>query len=70
MSKALKPKSPVLSKSKLMLGIQCEKLLWLTLNMPEASASTSVSTQMQFDEGNEVGELARKLEGKGDLIEG
>ena len=70
MSRALKPKTPVLSKSKLMLGLQCEKLLWLTLNMPEASAETSVSTQLQFDEGNEVGELARKLEGKGDLIEG
>ena len=64
-----KTKTTVLSKSKLMLGLQCEKLLWLTLNKPEDKAETSVATQMQFDEGNEVGELARKLEGDGDLID-
>jgi hypothetical protein len=68
MSKALKPKSPVISKSKLMLGIQFKKLLWPTLNMPKTSAETSDSTQMQFNEGNEVEDLARKLAGKGYLI--
>ncbi|MES2528694.1 MAG: DUF2779 domain-containing protein [Bdellovibrionota bacterium] len=65
-----KTRNIVLSKSKLMLGFQCEKLLWLTLNKPLDREETSAATQMQFDEGNEVGELARKLEGPGDLIEG
>ena len=69
MTKAILSKKRVLSKSKLMLGLQCEKLLWLSVNEPGTRAETSASTQMQFDEGNEVGELARKLEGPGDLID-
>jgi predicted RecB family nuclease len=59
----------ILSKSKLMQGLQCEKLLWLSLNEPELQTEVSDSQQMQFDEGNEVGELARKLEGKGVMID-
>lgn len=58
----------ILSKSKLMRGIQCEKNLWLHLNRPELEPKIDTGTQMQFDEGNEVGELARKLAGKGVFI--
>ena len=52
-----------------MRGLQCEKNLWLNLHKPELEPKTDVATQMQFDEGNEVGELARKLAGNGLLIE-
>ncbi|MBC7753696.1 MAG: DUF2779 domain-containing protein [Moraxellaceae bacterium] len=66
-SKKTKPKT--LSKSSLMKGFQCEKYLWLSINQPEAAADTDAATQMQFDEGNEVGELARKHAGVGVLIQ-
>lgn len=58
-----------LSKSKLMRGVQCEKNLWLTLHKPELEPETDKATQKQFDEGNEVGEKAREIEGKGLLID-
>ena len=59
----------IFSKSKIMRGLQCEKNLWLHLNKPELEPKADLSTQMQFDEGNEVGELARKYAGKGVLID-
>jgi predicted RecB family nuclease len=58
----------VLSKTRLMEGFQCEKRLWLKLYKPELEPAVGVATQMSFDEGNEVGELARKHFGKGELI--
>jgi hypothetical protein len=58
-----------LSKSKLMLGIQCHKNLWLSINNKELASEVDAATQFQFDEGNEVGALARSHFGKGKLIE-
>lgn len=59
----------LLSKTRLMKGIQCPKSLWLHLNKPELEPATGVATQNQFNEGNEVGEAARKYLGRGTLIE-
>lgn len=59
----------ILSKSRIMRGLQCEKNLWLHLNKPALEPKTDAATQLQFDEGNEVGELSRKLSGKGVLID-
>ena len=59
----------ILSKSKLMKGVQCQKSLWLSIHKPELEPKVDTATQMQFDEGNEVGELAREHEGKGVLID-
>ena len=58
----------ILSKTRLMEGFQCEKRLWLKLYKPELEAEVGVATQMSFDEGNEVGELAREHFGKGEFI--
>jgi predicted RecB family nuclease len=58
-----------LSKTSLMSGIQCPKNLWLNLNRKDLAEEVDTATQMQFDEGNEVGELARKHFGKGELID-
>ena len=69
MTETSKSLNPVLSKRNLKLGLQCEKLLWALLNNPDEGMETSVSTKMHFDEGSEVRELARKLEGNGDLID-
>lgn len=52
-----------------MRGVQCEKNLWLSIHKPELEAPVDPATQMQFDEGNEVGDLARRLEKTGVLID-
>jgi CRISPR/Cas system-associated exonuclease Cas4 (RecB family) len=59
--------SLLLSKSKYLLGLQCPKLLWLSTHeiMPEPSKAL----QHRFDQGHEVGELAKKLYPQGIDIE-
>lgn len=49
--------------------MQCHKNLWLHLHRPELEPNADIATQMQFDEGKEVGELARAHFGKGLLID-
>lgn len=56
-----------LSKSKVMSGLQCQKRLYLEINHPEL-AEVSGNTQMRFDQGNRLGEVARGLYGDGVLI--
>lgn len=67
--KSKNSKNTVLSKSRLMRGVQCPKSLWLSVHRAEWERGADVATQIQFDEGNEVGDLARSHEGKGTLIE-
>ncbi len=50
-----------LSKSKIVLGLQCEKALYLTVHQPALAGETSDSQQMIFDQGTEVGIYAQKL---------
>ena len=50
-----------LSKSKYCLGYQCLKLLWLKKNKPEEEEITDNSSV--FENGNQVGELAKGLFG-------
>ena len=64
---AAEKKIKTLTKSKLMRGLQCEKNFWLHLHRPELEPEADAATQMQFDDGNLVGEKARELEGKGVL---
>ncbi len=49
-----------LSKSKLLAYRQCPKRLWLEIHQPSLK-SESTDAQARFDQGNEVGELARWL---------
>lgn len=51
-----------LSKSKYCKGVQCKKILWLDKNHPELKEE--VSNQDVFENGTEVGELAKKLFGE------
>jgi hypothetical protein len=53
--------SRLLTKSKYMNGLQCLKLLWLVFNDPEKVPEPDASTQHIFDQGHQVGELAKKL---------
>ena len=51
----------LLSKSKYLLGIQCPRQIWVHFHQPEKVPKIDAATQRRFDEGNEVGELAKEL---------
>lgn len=48
-----------LSKSKVVLGLQCSKALYLSVNQPDLAEETTESQQLIFDQGHEVGLLAQ-----------
>jgi Domain of unknown function(DUF2779)/Domain of unknown function DUF83 len=66
---ASSPMKPKLSKSKVILGIQCPKALYLSTHHPELSSETSDSQQMIFDQGHAVGILAQTRFPGGVLID-
>ena len=50
-----------LSKSKYLAGLQCSKLLWYNYNAKEVIPAPDEATQAMFDQGHQVGELAKTL---------
>jgi len=50
-----------LTKSKYLLGVQCLRQVWVHFHEPEKVPEVDAAAQKRFDEGNEVGELAKKL---------
>jgi len=62
-------KSQRLSKSKVVLGLQCEKALYLTIHKRELAGEVSESQQMIFDQGHEVGIFAQKQFPDGVLVD-
>ena len=50
-----------ISKSKYMNGLQCPRLLWFSVNQPEAMPPFDEAAQLRFDQGHEVGNFAKKL---------
>jgi len=52
---------PIISKSTYLVGLQCPKLLWHKVNTPEVFPEVDAATQAIFDQGAEVGALAKKL---------
>lgn len=50
-----------LSKSRIQKGLQCPKALWLQVHRPGVALPVSESQQWVFDQGTEVGILAREL---------
>ena len=51
----------LLSKSKYLIGLQCPRHLWIAFNAKEKLPEIDASVQHRFDEGNKIGELAKKL---------
>ena len=51
----------LLTKSKYLNGIQCPKLLWISVNDKQRIPEVDESKQKLFDEGHIVGEFAKKL---------
>lgn len=54
-------RAPYLSKSKFLWGLQCPKLLWHAYNAKDKIPPPDAQTQAVFDQGHEVGNLAKKL---------
>ena len=51
----------MLSKSRYLNGLQCPRLLWVSINEPVLLSEPDSTTQYLFDQGHLVGELAKKL---------
>ena len=51
----------LLSKSNFLRGLQCYKYLWTAAHEPKNIPPPGAVTQFTFDQGHEVGELAKKL---------
>jgi uncharacterized protein DUF2779 len=61
---------PMLSKSRFVTGCQCHKLLWWTVHEPDAEElQPDKVLQDLFDQGRQVGELARRRYPGGVLID-
>ena len=50
----------LLTKSKYVIGLQCPKYLWMMFNSPGSIPGVDEATQFLFDQGHEVGNLAKK----------
>jgi len=55
----------ILTKSKYLFGLECPHYLWVVFNNPDERREPTLAQQFRFDEGNKVGELAKKLFPKG-----
>src|SRR3990167_3631857 len=65
----MRPLPKWLSKTKLMRGYRCHKCLYLTIHHPELETPIGPELQALFDQGNKVGEEARKYFPGGVLID-
>lgn len=52
---------PSISKSKFLSGLQCQKLLWFYYNAKDEIPKPDAAQQAIFDQGHEVGALAKKM---------
>ena len=50
-----------ISKSRYLNGLQCPKLLWYQYNAKDQLPAYDATTEAVFDQGHQVGELAKKL---------
>ena len=54
-------RSPLISKSKFLWGLQCPKLLWHAYNAKELIPESDAATQAIFEQGHGVGTLAKQM---------
>jgi hypothetical protein len=54
-------RTPAISKSKFLQGLQCPKLLWNACNAKHLFPDVDDALQAVFDQGHEVGSLAKKM---------
>jgi hypothetical protein len=60
--------SPYISKSTFLMGLQCAKLIWFRYNAKDQIPAPDEATQAIFDQGTEVGELARQFFPGGTMV--
>ena len=61
-----------LSKSRVCDGLQCHKFLWWRMHEPDAAElelDNDPATKFRLEQGTEVGQLARRYAGPGELID-
>lgn len=58
-----------LSKSRYLIGLRCPKLLWCHFHAPKLIPPIDASTQALFDQGHEVGNLAKERHPDGVEVE-
>lgn len=51
----------ILTKSRFITGLKCPKLLWINVRQKELLPLPNESTKLRFEEGNLIGEFAKKL---------
>jgi hypothetical protein len=56
-----KPRRMKISKSKFVAGVQCLKRLYLQVHEPELTEQSDGADETPFEQGHEVGLLAREL---------
>ena len=56
-----KSAAPYISKSKFISGMQCRKLIWTAYNAKHLISEPDAQAQAVFDQGHQVGNLAKKL---------
>jgi hypothetical protein len=54
-------RTPYISKSKFIHGLQCRKLLWCDYNAKHLFPAVDDALQAVFDQGHEIGALAKKM---------
>jgi CRISPR/Cas system-associated exonuclease Cas4 (RecB family) len=54
-------RTPYISKSKFLQGLQCPKLIWSAFNAKHLLPEADANTQAVFDQGHEVGKLAKRI---------
>lgn len=65
----MRPVPKLLSKTKLMRGVRCDKCIYLTIHRPELEPPITPELQALFDQGNEVGTKAREYFPDGILVD-
>ncbi|MHB8524112.1 MAG: hypothetical protein ACYDH9_25605 [Limisphaerales bacterium] len=58
---ATQTRQPFISKSKFLWGLQCAKLIWHAYHAKHLIPEPDAAQQAVFDQGHEVGALAKKL---------
>jgi len=54
-------RTPYISKSKFLQGLQCSKLLWSAYNAKHLFPEVDAALQAVFDQGHEVGDFAKRM---------
>lgn len=65
----MKPLPKLLSKTKILRGYRCAKAIYLTIHRPELEPVIGPEQQAVFDQGNQVGEVARTYFPGGVLVD-